>query len=248
MLVIIMKKIMIMLAVVALLLTACETRVIMQEGNEPVNAITVSGSSEFDVSPDIAVIMISVQTQNMDAKVAQDENRRLSNDVMSAVLKYVRKSDVETSNYNIYRVQEWERDRSVDKGFRVSNSFKVTTKQLGDVGAILDAAAQAGANNIDGINFLLSEQRTKEVRQEALKLAAEEASGKAKALADGLGVPLGKLLSVSESSYGVVPMPRMYDAMAMKAEMDEYAPTPVEPGSVHVSAQVSVSYNIGGIV
>lgn len=243
-----MKKVIILLLV---LLAACQpsTVVVSKDTAEPVNEIRVSGSSEFDVSPDLAEIRVRVETQGPDAQEAQRQNSDLSNSVFDALLKAgVRRQDIETYNYNIHRVQEWNPDkrRTEDKGFRVSNSFKVTTRQLGKVGGLLDAAVQAGANNVEGISFMLSDDRKGEARTEALKLAAKNAQEKARALADGLNVPLGRLVSVSESTFGVQPVPYAR-AETMEARMDG-APTPVEPQGVRVSAQVQVSYAIGGLV
>jgi len=235
-----------------LVLAACQpSQVIVSKDGEQQNVISVSGSSEFEVSPDLAVVRVGLETQNKDAKLAQDQNRQVSNQIMDAIRRAgVSKDEIETYNYNVHRVREWDPgvERTVDRGFRVTNSFKIKTKRLEDVGKILDAAAQAGANSVQGISFELSDAREEQARTEALKQAAVNAKEKAKALAGGLGVPLGGLVKVQESSFNIMPYARggmMEDAMVMKAEA---APTPIEPQSVQINAQVSVSYGIGGLI
>ncbi len=243
-----MNKTMILLAILLIALTACETRLVMEQpGVQPTNSISVQGSSEFDVAPDLAKVRFRIETQSLTAQDAQLRNREIGASVKSALLQAgVRENEIETVDYRIEKVQEWDAkfEKMVDKGYRTSNAFVVTTKDLQKVGPLLDVGVQAGANNVESISFELSDSKQKEVKTEALRKATVNAREKADALADGAGVRLGKVTSLSESSYYVAPMAR-YDMMAMKAEMGGAPSTEVSPQSVHVSAQVSVSYEIG---
>lgn len=248
-----MKKLTMVLAIMSLLvLAACQpSQVVVTQEGQQTNVITVSGMSEFEVEPDEVEIRVGIESKSQNAQEAQNMNRETSNKVMNALLGMgIRKDEIETYNYNVHRIQEWDREleRTVDRGYRVTNAFKITTDRLEDAGRIVDAAVQAGANNVEGINFMLSDDAHEEARTEALKLAASNARGKAQALASGLGVPLGNLVAVSETQFDVYPVARM--AMAEDAMMagGAMAPTPVSPQSVQVSARVSVKYGIGGLV
>lgn len=249
-----MKKIALFMAVLSLVvLAACQpSQVVVTQEGQQTNVISVSGASEFDVSPDMAEVRVRVDSEAPTAQAAQNMNRETSNAVFSALTRFgVRNDQIETYNYNVRKITEWDREleRSVDKGFRVTNSFKITTDRLDKVGNLLDVAVQAGANNIEGVSFQLSDNREEEARTEALKMAAQNARQKAAALADGLSVPLGKLVSVAENQFDVYPIARMGVAEdAMMAKGGAMPPTPVEPQSVRVSARVSASYNIGGLV
>ncbi len=240
-----------LLIVAALLvaLVACETKVIMEgpPGVQPQNAITVQGNTEFDVAPDLAKLRFRIETQSLTAQDAQNRNREIGDAVMSALKQAgVRANEIETVDYRIEKIQEWDpkMERMVDKGYRASNAFVVSTKDLEKVGPLLDVGVQAGANNVESISFELSDEKQREVKVDSLRKATQNARDKAEALADGAGVRLGKLLSLSENSYVVMPYAR-YDVMAMKAEMAEAPPTAVSPQTVHISAQVSLSYEIG---
>ncbi len=239
------------LAVLLIALTACETRVIMEQpGQQAQNSIVVQGSTEFDVAPDLAKIIFSIQTQSFTAQDAQVRNREIGDSVGAALSKAgVRTGDLQTTNYRVEKIQEWDPtgQKMVDKGYRVSNSFIVKTKELARVGPLLDAGIQAGANNVESISFELSDDKQKEVKTEALRKATMNAREKADALADGAGVRLGKVLSLSENSYYAQPYYRAEMAMT-KADMGgapEIPPTAISPQDVHISAQVSVSYEIG---
>lgn len=232
-------------------LTACTTRVIMEQpGQQAQNAISVQGSTEFDVAPDLAKIIFSLQTQSTTAQDAQLRNREVGSSVMAALSQAgVRQNEIQTTNYRVEKIQEWDPtgQKMVDKGYRVSNSFIVSTKDLAKVGVLLDAGIQAGANNVESISFELSDAKQKEVKTEALRKATMNAREKAEALADGAGVSLGKVLSLSENSYYAQPFYRG-DVMMAKAEMGgapEIPSTAISPQDVHISAQVSVTYEIG---
>ncbi len=243
------NKLIMVVALLMVALTACETRVIMEQpGVQPQNAISVQGMTEFDVSPDLAKVRFRIETQSTTAQDAQLRNREIGSNVESALLRAgMRKGDIETTDYRVEKVQQWdnERQKMVDLGYRVSNAFVLSTTQLDKVGTLLDVGIQAGANNVDSISFELSDAKQKEVKVEALRQATTNAREKAQALAEGAGVRLGKLLTLSEQSYYVTPFYRG-DVMMAKAEMGgmEIPPTSVSPQDVRVSAQVSVSYEI----
>jgi len=242
-----MKKMIALMMVVLALLTACETRVVMEQPGAQANALTVQGSTEFEAAPDIAKVRFRVETQSLTAQDAQNKNRGIANAVHDALVRAgVRESELETTDYHVEKVQEWDPtgQKMVDKGYRASNAFVVSTKQLDQVGSLLDVGVQAGANNVESITFQLSDAKQKEVKTEALRRAAQNAREKAEALAEGTNVRLGKVKSVSENSYVVLPYAR-YDVMAMKSEGAMAPPTPISPESVKVSAQVSVSYEVG---
>lgn len=238
------------LAVLLIALTACETRVIMEQpGQQLQNAITVQGSTEFEVSPDLAKVRFRLETTSPTAQDAQVKNREVGDNVMSALKQAgVRENEIETADYRVERVEEWDyvKQQPVFKGYRVTNAFVVSTKDLAKVGSLLDVGIQAGANNVESISFELSDEKETEVKTDALRKATVNAREKADALADGAGVRLGKVLSLSENSYVVMPYAR-YDVMSMKAEMGapEAPPTAISPQSVQINAQVSVSYEIG---
>lgn len=238
-----MKKILAILGI--LFLAACVT--VPQQGPQQ-NAIVTQGMSEFDVAPDIAKVRFRIWTNDSLAQGAQEKNRMISDAVRSALLASgVQASDIETTDYRVERWQDWDykTQMSVDRGYQVNNAFVITTRNMDAIGKILDAGIGAGANNVESISFELSEIKDRETKTEALRMATQNAREKAEALAEGAGVQLGKLLSVTENNYGYIPYAR-YDVMASKAEAGG-APLPatdISPQNVHVSAQVSLSYDI----
>ncbi|MBU2560843.1 MAG: SIMPL domain-containing protein [Nanoarchaeota archaeon] len=213
------------------------------------NTISVNGQAQFDVDPDEAELNIRVQTKEPTAKRAQDENARLMSTVKEALKKAgVKDSEMETTNYNMWPQQRWdpETQKSVDDGYMVQHTLKVTTKDVTHVGALIETAVKAGANGLDSVNFKLSDKKREDVNSEALSQASSNAKGKADAIAQGLGVRIKQIVAVSESNVGYdYYYPRPMYAMAEKAAggMD-YSENVVSPESVRVSATIGIVYEI----
>jgi len=233
---------------VAVILTACTTEILMPQGGEQPNTLTVQGESQYEVAPDLAKVQFAIETRSATAQDAQLRNRQIQDEIKQALNRVgVSSSDVETTNYNVQRWYEWDykENKQIDKGYIVSNNFVVKTTNLQKVGDILDAGVQAGANRVDSISFELSDEKSRQVKQEALRKAATNARDKAVALAEGSGVRLGAVKSITENSYFVMPYARGgYDVAMMKAEAPVPA-TDISPQNVQVNAQVSVGYIIG---
>ena len=112
------------------------------------------------------------------------------------------------------------------------------------VGTIVDVAVKNGANQINNINFGLSDAKNQEYKQKALADAATNAKEKAETIASSLGVKLGKIKTVSESSYDY--RPYMYNMkMSAGAAEDMVAEAAqVLPSDVTVSGTIQITYYV----
>ena len=110
------------------------------------------------------------------------------------------------------------------------------------VGDIITAGLDAGANNIYGVNFILSDPQS--VIDQARTAAIADARARAEAMAAGFGVQLGKIVSISEGINGV-PSP-VYNAAVGKGDGVGGGGTgvTVSPGQTTVNVQVYVTYAI----
>ena len=110
----------------------------------------------------------------------------------------VKDKDIETSQFSIYPRYEYEevveinlrKSNQILSGYEVVNVLKVTTQDLEKAGKLIDAAVDAGANDIERVTFGLTKEKEKEVKQQAMNLASNDAKEKAVALATNLGVAL----------------------------------------------------------
>jgi len=212
--------------------------------------ITVQGSGEVRVQPDIGIVTLGVQTQGPDSAKAAAENAAQADRVIAAARGAgVAEKDVQTSGYSIspqydYRPQQQGKP-PILTGYQVNNTVRVTIRKIADVGKVLDAGIKAGANTAGGIAFDLDEPTAAQARDEATKKAVADAIHKAKVIADAAGVTQTKLIAISQGSIAM-PRPRFDAGLKMRAMTAESQETPVATGEVTVSAEVSVRYAIGG--
>ena len=217
-------------------------------GGEGIPKISASGTSELTVAPDEAIMRIKVETKAKTAKETQDKNSETMTQVQSALKRAGIASDkIETDQYNLYPWTEWDnvQQKSIEMGYTLYHTIKVTTTDLNKVGEFIGTAVDAGANGVENIQFDLTDKKKEEVRKDALQQAAQNAKAKAETIAAGLGVKIGAIQDISESSFNYGPIYRGYD-MAMKSMggMAESAPAPIQPEQISVQATVSVSYRI----
>lgn len=228
---------------IALLAFLLAEQVLAQTDMQDKRSIMVTGQGEAAAAPDIATINAGVQTRATSAIEAAKENEATVAKVMEALEDAgVDEKDIQTSDYSIWPDQRRETrgdDNVVIDGFRVSNSVRVTVRELDALGELLGAVTSAGANSINGINFSVEDPGALEAR--AREAAMDDARVRAEALAELAGVELGEVLQITMSAGGGYPRPL---AMARMEAMDA-APAPsISPGQSSVTVSVQITYAI----
>jgi uncharacterized protein YggE len=132
-------------------------------------------------------------------------------------------------------------------GYQASNGVTVTTRQLNQASSILQAMASAGATNLSGPNYQL--QYPEQLQIQAEQQASANALQRAQAIAAGLGVRLGDILSANEGFGSPPPIVRPATAVPTfappPATAVPVAPPPVlPPSSLTASASVTVVFTI----
>lgn len=207
----------------------------------PRDVIRAIGEATVSAAPDQAIITVSVMTQAPTAQAAAADNATKTSAVLAAVKKALEPgAEVKTVGYSLAPAYTYPREGGEPKitGYQASNSVLVKTADLSRVGPVIDAATAAGANNIQGLQFTIKDNRA--VERQALEMAARNAVEKTKAIAAGLGVTVGRVVMAEEGGASVQPVYR--DTMAFKAAAA--SPTPIESGSVEVHATVTVTVAI----
>ena len=209
---------------------------------EAPNAISVNAAGKVFVEPELANISIGVESRAKTAGEASGQNKRDMNQVMSSLkAKGIKDKDIQTTDYSIYpdyRYIEKERREQV-VGYVARNMVQVKVRDLDKIGDILDAATGAGANAIHGIRFTVEEPG--KYKDEARKLAVEEAKSKAEKLAKSAGVRLGDLLSIREEWYGPEEYYMYEERAAMAGDMGG---APISAGQLAITVMVQMSYEI----
>ena len=207
--------------------------------------ITVVGEGKTSIKPDIARVNIGVEVMKASVQEASAENKATVEAVLAALeAAGVEGKDIQTSGYSVY-VERYGPEGPLpedDLRYRVSNNVTVKIRDLENVGTLLDAAIEAGANNIYGVEFALDD--ASEARSLARAKAVENALAKAEELAGLAGVEVGQIVSLSEiigSSGGYYN--QMVSASAYMG-LGGGGGTPVSPGELEVTYQIQVVYTI----
>ena len=212
--------------------------------------MTVQGNAVVTVEADTVSIQLGVRTKDPSLSNAQRENRQLMDSVLSALQSCgVQEDEVMTQNLNIYSSYDYDyeydtygngKERQV---YYVENYITLTLKDISRVGDILDAAVDAGANNMYGITFTSS--KSNEAYLKALERAVEDAKAKAEVLAAAAGVSLDQLVEIQASpNYGAYSIDSyaVRNSVAMEAD-GAVAGTSVMGGNLSVNATVTLIYS-----
>lgn len=223
---------------------AALTAVAQQPAQPPLSSIRVTGDARVTAKPDRVQIDIGVTTRAAQSQDAASQNAREVDSVLAAVRKVAGAAGaLRTISYSLspnYRYRPKEGEPTIE-GYTALNVVQVTLDDLTRIGAVIDAATQAGANRIQGIQFTLRDQDT--VRAQALREAALRARAEVDVLASALGLKVLRVLTVEENSPRIMPI-RVFNGAARAANA-EAAPTPVEAGTLDVTADVTLSVEVG---
>jgi uncharacterized protein YggE len=207
-------------------------------------SILVTGSGEVSAAPDRASVNLGAVAE---AKQAVEAQKQLSQ-VMQRVVKDIKAlgiadEKIRTDKLSLYPVysnpgrktdQEPNAPRIV--GYRAANTVRVQVDDLDRVGSVIDAGITAGANQLANLSFELRDDGN--YRQQALKLAAQDARVKAEAIAAAMNLQLGEVVEIREEGARTpYPTERTYAAAAS-------AGTPIQPGQIEVRAGVSIRFKL----
>jgi len=207
----------------------------------PPPAISVTGEATVSVAPDQAQIDGGVATDAKTAREASDAN----NVAMGKVLAALKGAGIEEKDYQTSRLSLQPQfaanykpsERTAIVSFRASNRVTVKVRDVTKVASVIDVLVGAGANEIGGINFTVT-QASKHL-DEARAKAIADARRKAEIYAKAAGVTLGEPISISEEG---APVPAFRGKMAAPMA----AGAPVAQGEETLSVTVSVSWAIKG--
>jgi uncharacterized protein YggE len=223
---------------------ACAVPATLPAQQPPVSSIRVTGDARVTAKPDRVQIDIGVTTRAPQSQEAAAQNARQVDAVLAAVRKVAGATTVlKTISYSLnpnYRFHPNGGEPTLE-GYTAVNVVQVTLDELGKIGAVIDAATQSGANQVQGIQFTLRDQDA--VRAEALREAALRARAQAEVLAAALGLKVLRVLTVEEQSPRVMPV-RVYGG-APRAMATAAPATPVEAGTLDVTADVTLSVEVG---
>ena len=230
------------MVILALFLLASTNKVLNTAATT--NTVSFSGEGKVVAKPDIAKISLSIVTDALTSKAAQDENSKKSKTITDYLKKQnIDDKDIKTTGYNIYPQYKYSQygGQPTTTGYQVNQSMEIKIRDLEKVSNILDGIVAAGANQVNQLSFEIDDPEA--LKAEARKKAIEDAKGKAEELEDDLSINLGKIVNFSENTNGY-PI-----SIHMKTEVDGQGgfggggPS-VPTGKNEITVNVSITYQI----
>ena len=198
--------------------------------------VTLTGEATVGVAPDTAVIRIGVIRQEKTAREAGEANARQMTSVLAAIkASGIAERDIQTSRLSLQPQYDPNKGGTARlTGFQATNQVTVRIRDIDSLPTVLDRAIGAGANEMSGIEFVVSEQS--KLLDQARDDAIADARRKAELYASAAGAKVGQVVSISEEG-PAPPQPRPMQAVRAGA-------VPVAPGEQTLRAIVSVSYQL----
>ena len=198
--------------------------------------VTVTGEATVGVAPDTAVIRIGVSSQDKTAREAGEANARQMTSVLATIkASGIAERDIQTSRLSLQPQYDPNKGGTARlTGFQATNQVTVRIRDIDSLPTVLDRAIGAGANEMSGIEFVVSEQS--KLLDQARDDAIADARRKAELYARAAGAKVGQVVSISEEG-PAPPQPRPMQAVRAGA-------VPVAPGEQTLRAIVSVSYQL----
>lgn len=204
--------------------------------------INVTGDGEVTANPDISYLYLGVTTDKPTTIEAQSANSNAINNIIAAIKKDdIKDEDIKTADYSINPKYDYDKTTgaSVLVGYTVSNTLKITVKDISKDGQIIDTAVKNGANISNRISFGISNYG--KYYNMALQNALSNAQSKAQSISSFLGVKLSTPVKITENSSGTPddsPVPLDVKSIANTSSDS----TSIEAGTYKVKANVSLVY------
>lgn len=233
------KQTLAVLAVLATVLAVAAGTALAVDGSGAASAhnrtISVAGTGEIDAAPDAAEVHLAVRATGPDAASVSSSIAADAEALRSALADFgIPAENVQTASYYV-REDPRTRDQPNETRYAGRHTFQVTVDDVERVGGLIDAATDAGADDVGGVSYTLSEDRREQLRDEALQTAVTDARGEAAVLANATDLEVTGVVVASTQGTDVRPYRTEFQAAAD-------AGTTIEPRDVTVSATVDVTF------
>ena len=197
------------------------------------STVEVMGKARVMTMPDVATMTFAVETNSIRAQLAVRENAKQIDKLLNALKDLGReKVKIKTSNFSLTPVYDKD-NRFQPRGYRVTNTVIVETKEIDQVGTFIDEASKVGVSRIGSLTF--GTDGGEKLRKEAAVQALNQAKEIAADLAKAAGLTIKKIVKISYTPRGPAPLLRM-EAMAAAAR------TPIEVGEITLEESVQVIF------
>lgn len=201
--------------------------------------VIAAGEGLIKRAPDQAFVTVASEARSRQPREAQAQNAKVATAIRERLAGFNLPADaLRTVSVDMQPEFDWANGKQTLRGYLASNVTEVRLDDVARVGEVVDAVIAAGATRVTGVRFTLKDMAGAE--QQALKLASAAALARAKAMADGVGRGVDRVVRLDETGRDTVgPPPVMMRAMAAPAAADMPS-TPVSAGEVEVRVTVTL--------
>lgn len=204
--------------------------------------LNLSATGEVAATPDRATLSLGVNTQAANAAAAMHEDAQAMTQVLAALkAQGIADRDVRTSGLSVQAQYAFAPNAPRRMtGYQASNRVTVTVQDVSRVGALIDAAVAAGANDVGGIAFGLKNEQG--VEDEARTQAVRTLQARAELYAKASGYRVARLVNLSEGERTAPVMRQEQDVVVVTGS--RVAPTPVSAGDIAIQVRVNATYEL----
>lgn len=214
---------------------------IAQVTTETQPTIVTEGHAVLKRAPDQAFVTIAAETRAQTPAQAQGLAAEAMTSVHAALMAAgIEEGAIRTTGYSLQPDMQYDEGRARVRGYIARNQVEVRVDDLDRLSDVIDAAGTNGATSMSDLRFDLKTRSA--VEREALRLAVQDAMGRASAIASGANATVGAIVKIDEQRGMSQPRPMMAmraDTMAMQE-----ASTPVSPGEIEIEARVTLTVGI----
>ena len=213
------------------------------------DAVQVAGYGKATGVPDVATLSLGVEVIDDTVAAARRRAAESLQEVKDALTeKGIAEADIATSHFRIRPDYDYNQEGGRTLiGYRVSNGLRVTVRDTvtdtDNVGPIIDAAVEAGGDDIVFNSLRFSFSDTSAMELQAREAAVADLAAKAGQLAESAGRELGDLKLLTEGGGGGGGIFREF---ALEAAAAAYASdTPITAGEGEITVVVFGVYELG---
>ena len=201
--------------------------------------ITLQQEVSREYSPDIACIVLGVETEDAEVDKAFSENNERMVRIREA-LEELGELEIDTSQFRVQprRIRDEDGERQV---YRVSNRIEVETGEMVSEGHILQRAVESGANEIMSLNYSLSDET--EAKNELTEVALDRLNDKIKNIKENIGGDEIRLDSIIVEDHNISPGQSKFHGAVEEMQLQTDMP-PVSPVDVEVRVNLQAIYII----
>ncbi|MGW4030103.1 SIMPL domain-containing protein [Streptomyces sp. NPDC004838] len=212
-------------------------------GTQSINApwgVSVFGAASVDASPDLARLRVAITQTRQKPGEAFEVTRGGVNHIREVLRGHgVPDTAVSTSRLNLKSSWTFGNERKF-LGYECTASFVIELRELDILETVLVDVVEAGANQVDGVEFDVSTK--KELRARARTAAVAAAREKAALYAESAGIRLGPVIHIKDVDSDQMQNSYRSHSSGGGAGGDG----DLTPGKISVSAGVVLGFSITG--